>query len=109
MDPEPVHTDSSPDNPAVDDLLSDQLHLPFSRLLGELTDIEGQVSELPEIQALLIERVGLDLPVEILVELDEHGFLQILGSPPTQRTETTILPVFHRLALTVERDGFVEQ
>jgi hypothetical protein len=91
--------------PTVDELLPDELHLPFSLLVGDLTDIEGQVSDLPEVMAMCIEQISLQLPVELLVEMAPDGRLQVLGSPPTQRTETTILPVFHRLVMRVVRDG----
>ncbi len=79
--------------------------MPFGRLLSEVADIEEQLSSLPEAEALRIEQIRLDLPLEIRVQIDADGGLQVLGSPPTQRTETTILPVFHRLTLRVERDG----
>ena len=104
-DHEPGDTALAQPASTVDDLLPDELHLPFGRFLGELVDIEAQVSDLPDVQALSIEQIRVDLPVEMRLEVGSDGRLQVLGSPPTQRTETTILPVFHRLVLRVVRDA----
>jgi hypothetical protein len=105
MDPQP--TDTTPAQPVtgIDDLLPDELHLPFAHLLSELADVEEHVRSLDEAEALSIEQIRLDLPVEFLVQVDSNGKLRVLGSPPTQRTETTFLPVFHRMVLCVTRDG----
>jgi len=105
MDHQPTDTTPSPAATDIDDLLPDELHLPFSRLLAELVDLEEHLSSLPEVKASSVEQIRLDLPLEFLVQSDADGKLRVLGSPPTQRTETTILPVFHRMVIRVTRDG----
>ena len=44
------------------------------------------------------------MPVENGVTVDDDGKVTLHGSPPTQLTETTILPVFHQMKLKVVRD-----
>lgn len=51
------------------------------------------------------ETIRVDLPVELELESRGEAGLAIGMSPPTQRTETTVLPVFHRLTLHIVRDG----
>jgi hypothetical protein len=51
-----------------------------------------------------LEALRLNLPVELQVEVDDDGRPRIGVAPPTQTTETTILPVFHRMTIAIERD-----
>ncbi|HEX6367476.1 MAG TPA: hypothetical protein VF006_01010 [Longimicrobium sp.] len=52
-----------------------------------------------------MEALRLELPVELQVDVDDDGRPRIGLAPPTQTTETTILPVFHRMTIAIERDG----
>jgi hypothetical protein len=54
-------------------------------------------------RTMTVDSVALDLPVE-LDAMHDAGVVSELGiSPPTQLIETTVMPVFHRLRLTVAR------
>jgi hypothetical protein len=48
-----------------------------------------------------VDRIRVDLPFELEVLTPEIG-MQLGAGPPTQYTETTIMPVFHRLSMTIE-------
>ncbi len=51
-----------------------------------------------------IERIALALSVEVEVVSNESGGVAVRGSTPTQYTETTVMPLFHRLTLHVGLD-----
>jgi hypothetical protein len=53
----------------------------------------------------LVESIRLELPVELWVEPGADGRVEVGITAPTQRTETSYLPVFHRFTLTLERTG----
>ncbi|MCA9707538.1 MAG: hypothetical protein KDK70_16920 [Myxococcales bacterium] len=57
-------------------------------------------------RAMTVESLTLELPLELALDVDERGGLRVRGAPPTQRTETTFMPVQHRLRVRiVEGDG----
>jgi hypothetical protein len=47
-----------------------------------------------------VERLWVELPVEIGVRSDASG-LRVLGSTPSQHVETGVLPVWHKIAFTL--------
>lgn len=59
-------------------------------------------------EGMYLEQMRLNLPFELDLRVLEDGRVQMAGAPPTQYTRTSILPVFHSMALTVKaklRDG----
>lgn len=71
--------------------------------LGELV---GAVSVEPEAGGEVMFAVGeikADMPFELDV-LQEQGVWQLDAAPPTQKIETTVMPVFHRLRIRVSLD-----
>jgi hypothetical protein len=50
---------------------------------------------------MFVESLQISMPFELDVHVDDEGHVSLAGSPPTQYTETTILPVFHQLKLRV--------
>jgi hypothetical protein len=69
--------------------------------LGELA---GAVSvddvDVAEQEAVYVSEIKLDLPFELNL-LEELGAWQLDAAPPTQKIETTVMPVWHRVRLTV--------
>jgi hypothetical protein len=51
---------------------------------------------------LLLESLIVDLPVELGIRPAAGSAVRLHASTPTQRIETTILPVWHRLRLRLE-------
>lgn len=86
----------SPENSIDNDLL-----MPFADLVQELVGDHDPLIDEATGQEMTIDRIKLTLPVELRVVVAEDGSIHLKGSPPTQRTETTIMPVFHRLQLEV--------
>ena len=74
---------------------------PLSEAVVALTDV---IPDDSDDRGVTLERLALLSPVELGVGATPWGGLMLRGSTPTQRTETTFLPVWHRLALTLEWD-----
>lgn len=53
---------------------------------------------------LFVERLSLDMPLELQTMRDEDNRLTLGSSPPTQWIETSVQPILHRLRLTLELD-----
>ncbi|EWY41500.1 hypothetical protein N825_27685 [Skermanella stibiiresistens SB22] len=51
--------------------------------------------------AMSIDRMTIDLPVELEVRVGEDGRVALGSEPPTQYTDTSVMPVFHRLRITL--------
>jgi len=82
--------------------MRDPVHLFEEDLLPSLS---GFVSAIAEAAVegegeLMIESIAAVLPFELDL-LRREGELELRAGPPTQRTATTILPVWHRIAVTV--------
>lgn len=74
---------------------------PFAVLVETLSvPAELEESESGE-ETMWLQRIGIDLPFEMDVLVGDEGTVRLAGGPPTQYTETTVMPVFHRLRLTV--------
>lgn len=53
---------------------------------------------------LVVSEIKVDLPIELdLVE--EQGAWQLDAAPPTQLMETSVMPVLHRVRMTVSLDN----
>lgn len=86
---------------------------PFAALVAALADIDATTDDPTTDDAdrsfddgatLDVERVTLDLRIELAVRDAGDGRARIVASTPTQWTATTIMPVFHRLKVSVERE-----
>ena len=72
----------------------------FTALQQQFIDEEAGVH-------LYASSIKLNLPIELQIEVDEDtGKVELGTAPPTQQIETTFMPVFHQLKLTItESDG----
>ena len=83
---------------------------PFDRLppLEELVAALAGAAIVDPVSAgeemILVSEIKVDLPIELNL-LQESGAWQIDASPPTQKIETTVMPVWHRVRLTVSVDN----
>lgn len=83
----------------------DESLLHFSAFVESLTaDIGGRVTDEDDIASMSVEEVLVTMPVELEINIDENAHVVVGGAPPTQRTETSVMPVFHRLTLRLVRD-----
>jgi len=70
---------------------------PLGRFVADLLMIEADMPG----QGALVEQLTVEMPVEIDLLAGGGTVLACGASPPTQRIETSILPVFHRLRVTL--------
>ena len=82
------------------------LLLPLSDLLQTLTNYEKQHIDPETGQVLTVEQIQVNMPIELRVSVNETGQVTLKGSAPTQRTGTTILPVFHQMQLCLIEDRY---
>jgi len=80
------------------------LLMPFSDLVLELTSYEKQLIDPISGYTMTIEQVTVDMPVELKINVNKDGTVNLNASPPTQLVKTTVMPVFHQLKLRVVRD-----
>jgi hypothetical protein len=101
---------------------------PFGELVAGLGDVYEDVGDEADMDAadqearamasaradiLTVDRVTIALSVEVQVGTTPSDDVRVLGSTPTQWTETTVMPVFHRLTMHIEQalgpDGHGEE
>lgn len=71
--------------------------VPVSELVRAQTDID-----LEDAAGLLrVESLRVSMPMEIAERVDEAGRVRLAVAPPTQRVETSIMPVLHRLTVNL--------
>ena len=75
---------------------------PFAEVVGALADIDD-ASETDD-GTMEVEEIRLGLAIELEVRDADGPRPRVTGSTPTQWTETTILPVFHRLSMRITRE-----
>lgn len=103
MEPVDKQIDFISANPE-EQVFADSLLQPFSELVHDLVDYGMYLEDENSGLSMTVENVNLDMPVEIGITVDDDGKVQLKGSPPSQRTKTTILPVFHQMKIKVVRD-----
>lgn len=59
---------------------------------------------MPQDEGTMVERIVVAFPMELEVDTDGGAVVRLGSAPPTQYTETTVMPVFHQLRLTFTRD-----
>ena len=73
--------------------------VPARELVEALMEVLEAAGESPE-SGLVLDTVAVTLPIELELDVEGGRVRGLRASPPTQRTETTVLPVLHRLTLS---------
>jgi len=55
-------------------------------------------------EAIVVSEIKVTMPIE-MVFVQEQGLMQIDASPPTQKIETTMMPVWHQVRIRVSLDN----
>lgn len=79
----------------------DDALLPFAQFVSGLSNVGESLRDERMGIAMTVENIAIDLPVELEIIVDENGKVALAGAPPTQQTETTILPVLHQLRINL--------
>jgi hypothetical protein len=80
--------------------LIDKASIAVSDFMQGLSDFEGQLQN--DVCSMSIERILLDMPFELEVKTGSRGDIVLGSSPPTQKIETSFMPVFHRIKMNIE-------
>lgn len=77
----------------------------FAELIASLSDVQESPDERLDMpDAMELDEVTVALAIELEVRDADGPNPRVTGSTPTQWTETTVLPVFHRLSMRVARE-----
>lgn len=80
----------------------DEAFLPLADFVGMSADIEGSVTDPARGVAMTVEWTQINMPVEMDVVVDEDGSVRLGVIPPLYYVETSVMPVFHQVTLTLE-------
>jgi len=86
----------------MDDRQIDEAMLEMAEFVSQMTEVEGYLIDPENEIAMKLEEVKLSIPIELDLLVAEDGSVILGGSPPLYYTETTILPVFHQLNVTIK-------
>ncbi len=86
----------------AEELKSD--YVPLEELVTGLVVENGQIIDDEIGLVVTLDKVATEFPIELRIERGESG-LRLTTAPPTQHIETTILPVWHQLRVTVVRNA----
>jgi hypothetical protein len=75
----------------------------FMNVLGEHSGVVQEVVEGQTMVRMTASEISFDLPMELRVRGSESGEVTLQAGPPTQRVETTVFPVLHRLQVRLVR------
>jgi hypothetical protein len=92
----PVKPDDEYDGPLP-------LFADFINVLGEHDGVVIGATEQGTGVRLTVTGLAFDLPMELRVRENETGDLVLRAGPPTQRVDTTIFPVLHRVRVRMAR------
>ena len=74
-----------------------------AEFIDQLTDIEGQVLDPEHGINMEIEEATLGIPIQLELIVDEQGQVALGIAPPIYYVETSVIPVFHHIELSLER------
>ena len=80
----------------------DEAYARFAENMTAFADVVGTFEDPDGIQRMRVTRLEVETPVEMDLRVAKDGNVTLGAAPPVYRTETTILPVFHNLRITLE-------
>ena len=80
----------------------DEAFLPWADFIEASSDVEGAVADPGKGVAMTVERAEINMPVELDIVVDDDGRVEIGAIPPLYYVETSVMPVFHQVTLTLE-------
>jgi hypothetical protein len=75
---------------------------PFAEMVTGVAEMEPE--EMSD-DAVVIHQIRVSFPVELEVEQDDAGHLQVRGAPPLLRTRTGFMPVYHQMSLRIVKEA----
>lgn len=79
----------------------DEAFLPFSALIARAQALPDELVDDAAGVRSHVTQCRVEMPIELDITRDHDGHLQIGSIPPLYRTETSFLPSFHRMTVTI--------
>lgn len=87
----------------------DEASLPFSDYLKGLTNFEEyKLADAENGVSMSIEKIEIETPCELDIRFDEYGKMVIGTTPPIYYVETSIMPTFHQMKITIAANPEVD-
>jgi hypothetical protein len=83
--------------------LIDEAMMSPSELIGMFTEPVEEIIDEEEGVSMHIDGIEMDLPVQLMVAMDNDGTVQIGITPPLYKLETSFTPVMHQLRFRFEK------
>ena len=89
----------------------DEAFLDFSEFMEHLSTLDGKVADVEGDEAISmeIETVKMGLPFQLDIAVDDDGEVSLGAVPPLYYTETSFMPAFHQIEITLEKITPVDQ
>lgn len=81
----------------------DEAALTLSEFIESLTNVNGEVRDAQAGFSMTAKVITMGMPVELDVAVTPSGAIALGATPPMYYLETSVMPVFHQLTLTLER------
>lgn len=79
----------------------DEAMLEMSEFVAQMTAVDGYLFDEEWQVATRLEDVEMSIPVQLDLHVADDGLVTIGGSPPLFYINTTVMPVFHQLRVTI--------
>jgi len=79
----------------------DEAYASFAGNITAFSDVLGVIEDENNIQRFSVEKFHIETPIELDLRQNENEEITLGSAPPIYRTQTTILPVFHTLRMTI--------
>lgn len=79
----------------------DEAYASFVDNITAYADIPGVFEDPNRVQRLRVRRIEVETPIELDLRTSKDEITAIGSAPPVYRTETTLMPVFHTLRMTL--------
>lgn len=86
--------------------MDDEDFIALRDFILEMANVDFYLTEhfLDEEIVLKPKKIATQTPVQLSIEIDENNEVKIGAIPPMYYVETTFMPVFHNIKLTIETE-----
>lgn len=88
--------------PATDRVgVIDEAMVEMSEFISQMTEVDGYLFDEEWQTATRLENVEMEIPIQLDLHVSDNGLVTIGSSPPLFYVDTTVMPVFHQLKVTI--------
>lgn len=79
----------------------DEAMMEMGEFISQMSEVEGYLLDEKWQTATRLENVEMEIPIQLDLHVNDDGLLTIGSSPPLFYVNTTVMPVFHQLKVTI--------